>query len=180
MGFLSLAVSALPLAAGFTAAPAQLGCSACSVSRSAAVQCSAAEDGLSRRAVLSTLASAAAAASASPAWAGYITNLGIEPTKPADAEKDDELFATKEVQAALTSLKNYRTSATALKAKFDADQNLTLIPLIRKDFDFSKLRDDLNLATAVFDETTQQTTDRIERRHAAHRLESTCRAAEGG
>merc|ERR1712070_13419 len=105
----------------------------------------------------------AAAASASPAWAGYITNLGIEPTKPADAEKDDDLLATKEVQNAIESIKTYRTSASALKAKFDGDTNLVLIPLIRKDFDFSKLRDDLNLATAVFDETTQQTTDRIQR-----------------
>merc|ERR1712070_1298271 len=86
----------------------------------------------------------AAAASASPAWAGYITNLGIEPTKPADAEKDDDLLATKEVQNAIESIKTYRTSASALKAKFDGDTNLVLIPLIRKDFDFSKLRDDLN------------------------------------
>merc|ERR1711908_32625 len=99
----------------------------------------------------------------------------------ADAEKDDELLATKEVQKSLESLKTYRTSAAALKTKFDADNNLALIPLIRKDFDFSKLRDDLNLATAVFDETTQQTTDRIQRSilYDLTELESAARIKKG-
>ena len=37
---------------------------------------------------------------------------------------------------------------------------MNLIPVIRKDFDFSALRNDLNTITTVFDDQTQLTTDR--------------------
>ena len=40
---------------------------------------------------------------------------------------------------------------------------MQLIPVIRKEFDFAKLRDDLNVATTIFDDTTQLTTDRLGR-----------------
>tara|TARA_B110001452_G_scaffold241197_1_gene223233 strand:- start:743 stop:868 length:126 start_codon:yes stop_codon:yes gene_type:complete len=40
---------------------------------------------------------------------------------------------------------------------------MQLIPIIRKEFDFGALRDDLNLATTVFDDQTQLTTDRVSR-----------------
>ena len=65
------------------------------------------DDGLSRRSVLSTFASAAAATYSSPAWAGYAgegASLGLKTVKPKDAEKDDELLATKEVKKANTLL----------------------------------------------------------------------------
>ena len=118
MGLTSLVLSALPIASAFTAAPAQSTRSTPRVAPSPL--CSA---DLPRRALLSSLASAAAlaATAASPAWAGYITNLGIEPTKPADAEKDDELLATKEVpplpllhhaKKSLESIKNYTPPLT--------------------------------------------------------------------
>ena len=54
-------------------------------------------------------------------------------------------------------------SARNLYSKFSSDPNVNLIPSIRSDFDFSKLRDDLNLLTSVFDEQTQLTTDRLTR-----------------
>ena len=61
-----------------------------------------------------------------------------------------------------------KTSSTtacqlALNNKFSSDPNVNLIPSIRSEFDFSKLRDDLNLLTSVFDEQTQLTTDRLTR-----------------
>lgn len=124
------------------------------------------DDGLSRRSVLSTFASAAAATYSSPAWAGYAgegASLGLRKTKPEDAEKDDELLATKEVKKALYNLKNYRTAAKALKAKFDKDNNLALIPIIRKEFDAGDVRDNLNVVTTIFDDETQKTIDRIDR-----------------
>ena len=46
---------------------------------------------------------------------------------------------------------------------FAKDQNMQLIPIIRKAFDFSNVRNDINIATTVFDDTTQQTMDRISR-----------------
>lgn len=92
-----------------------------------------------------------------------MTSLGIETTKPKDADVDGELLASKEVQSGLSAIKNYRSAASALKAQFEADNAMQLIPVIRKEFDFSKLRDSLNVVTTVFDDTTQQTTDRVSR-----------------
>ncbi len=40
---------------------------------------------------------------------------------------------------------------------------MQLIPVIRKEFDFSKLRDDLNIVATIFDDQTQLTTDRASR-----------------
>jgi len=92
-----------------------------------------------------------------------VTSLGIETTKPKDADVDGELLASKEVQSGLSAIKNYRSAASTLKAQFEADNAMQLIPVIRKEFDFSKLRDSLNVVTTVFDDTTQQTTDRVSR-----------------
>jgi len=117
--------------------------------------------------VLSTFASAAAAAAyGSPAWAGYAgegASLGLRTVKPKDAEKDDDLLATQEVKKALNNLKSYRTSAKALKAKFDADKNLAFIRDIRKDLDVGNIRDDLNTVTTIFEDEAQKTIDRIDR-----------------
>merc|ERR1711988_532007 len=88
---------------------------------------------------------------------------GIETTLPKDAEKDDELLKSTAVQKAIEGIKGTKSSAAALKAKFATDTGMPLIPTIRKDFDFSKVRDDLNVAATVFDDQTQQTTDRITR-----------------
>ncbi|EOD37725.1 hypothetical protein EMIHUDRAFT_460492 [Emiliania huxleyi CCMP1516] len=84
---------------------------------------------------------------------------GIEKTKPADAELDDELLASKSVRDGIAALKQYRKSAISLQDQFAKDGNMNLIPVIRKEFDFSKLRDDLNVVTTVFDDQTQLTTD---------------------
>jgi len=102
------------------------------------------QNSFSRRGALTAGASFALSC-ASPAWAGYVTSLGIETTKPKDAEIDDELLASKEVQTGLSSIKAYRSAAAALKVQFDADSAMQLIPVIRKEFDFSKLRDSLNV-----------------------------------
>ena len=69
----------------------------------------------------------------------------------------------RQVQDGLAQLKTFKSSASALKSSFNGDTNMVLIPTIRKDFDFSKLRDSLNVVTTVFDDTTQATTDRLGR-----------------
>lgn len=117
----------------------------------------------SRRAVLAGLLGVGLGVNADTAYAGYVTSLGFETTKPADADIDDDLLKSKDVQAGLESLKTYKSSAKALKQSFDKDTNMPLIPSIRKDFDFSKLRSDLNIVTTVFDDTTQLTIDRLSR-----------------
>merc|ERR1719502_637318 len=117
----------------------------------------------SRRAVLAAMLGAGVGAGATPAFAGYVTSLGIETTKPKDADIDDELLESKAVQTGLANLKGYKANAASLKDAFAKDQNMSLIPSIRKDFDFSALRNDLNVVTTVFDDTTQLTVDRIAR-----------------
>jgi len=117
----------------------------------------------SRRAVLAALLGAGVGAGATPAFAGYVTSLGIEPTKPSDADTDEELLASKAVQDGLTNIKSYKSTAAKLKVTFEQDTTANLIPTIRKEFDFSALRNDLNVVTTVFDDTTQLTTDRLAR-----------------
>jgi len=134
--------------------------------RAALVRCDASisDDGVfSRRAALAGFAGMVIGANALPATAGYVTSLGLETTKPEDAERDDELLKTKAVQDATSNLKGYKTAANSLKSTFTANTDAPLIPSIRKEFDFSKVRDDLNVATTVFDDTTQLTMDRISR-----------------
>lgn len=40
---------------------------------------------------------------------------------------------------------------------------MALIPVIRKEFDFAKVRDDLNIVATIFDDQTQLTIDRQSR-----------------
>jgi len=117
----------------------------------------------SRRAVLAGFLGTAMVAGAQPALAGYVTSLGLEVTKPEDAEVDEELLGTRAVRTSLSNLKAYMTKAASLKGAFAKDQDMQLIPTIRKEFDFSKVRDDLNVVTTVFDDDTQKTIDRITR-----------------
>lgn len=129
--------------------------------RVAGVRCELEASGTPRRAVLA--AALGLASGATPAWAGYVTSLGIVTTKPKDAERDEDLLATKEVQSGLKNLVQYKQSAASLQASFQKDKNMQLIPVIRKDFDFSQLRTDLNIVSTVFDDQTQLTTDRATR-----------------
>jgi len=117
----------------------------------------------SRRAVLAGLLGVGIGSGATPAFAGYVTSLGLEVTSPKDADIDDDLLASKPVQDGLANLRGYKSAAKTLKASFDSDTNMVLIPSIRKSFDFSQLRTDLNVVATVFDDQTQQTTDRIAR-----------------
>jgi len=135
--------------------------------RSSAPVALANEAPTSRRALLRSVAALGAAGTTSPAWAGYISSLGIETTKPENAEKDDELVASKAVQDGLAAIKKYRSAAASLGQQFDADLNMNIIPTIRKEFDFAKLRNSLNVVTTVFDDQTQLTTDRSIRGCAA-------------
>ena len=120
----------------------------------------------SRRAVLAALLGAGVGAGATPAFAGYVTNLGIETTNPKDADIDDEVLASKAVQDGLANIKKYKSAASSLKGMFDSDTAMNMIPTIRKEFDFSKVRDDLNVVSTVFDDTTQLTVDRVARGYA--------------
>jgi hypothetical protein len=117
----------------------------------------------SRRAVLAGVAGAIIGVGASPVQAGYVTSLGIVTTSPSDAEVDDELLGTKAVKESIANLKGYKNAALSLDAQFAKNKDVPLIPTIRKYFDFSKLREYLNVVTTVFDDSTQPTIDRLSR-----------------
>merc|ERR1711871_1212695 len=89
--------------------------------------------------------------------------LGVVTTKPEEAELDDELLGTKAVKDSIANLKGYKNAAKSLDAQFQKNKDVPLIPTIRKYFDFSKLREDLNVVTSVFDDGTQPTIDRLNR-----------------
>lgn len=151
--------------AGFSVGPA---CPAAQqqhvAARHAAPVCNGKEDAtVTRRATLAGLLGLGMGVGSTPVMAGYVTSLGIETTKPEDADKDDELLATKPVQDSIKSLGTYRSNAASLKSQFESNTDMPLIPAIRKDFDFSKLRDDLNVASTVFDDQAQLTIDRLSR-----------------
>ena len=154
-------LSITSLALGFSPAQKlQVQSPTCSATR-ASVQCGL-ESVAPRRAVLAA-ALGLGASGAAPAWAGYVTSLGIVTTSPKDAERDDELFATKQVQDGIAGLKGYQTAAKSLQASFEKDKNMALIPAIRKEFDFAAVRDNLNTVATVFDDQTQLTIDRQNR-----------------
>lgn len=160
-------LTAVPLLLGSASAfaPATTPCAASVCApRSAVPVCVVEDDAIvNRRAVLAGLAGAVIGAGARPALAGYVYSLGIETTKPSDADIDDELLKSKAVQDALGNLKTAKSSAQSLKGMWDKDPNMALIPYTRKYFDFSKLRDDLNVVGSVFDDATQETIDRLAR-----------------
>ena len=134
---LSLAVAG---ATAFTPS-SQLPGSQCAVhARTATPHCSLLnEESMSRRALVSGGAGLALGLGVTPAWAGYVTSLGIETTKPKDAEKDEELLASSAVKKSLDGIKKYKSSASTLKSKFSGDVNMQLIPTIRKEFDFGQV-----------------------------------------
>merc|ERR1719331_3095229 len=88
-----------------------------------------------RPAVLAAMLGAGVGSGATPAFAGYVTNLGIETTNPKDADIDDDLMSSRAVQSSLANLKSYKATAKALKPFFEKDTNVPLIPTIRKEFD---------------------------------------------
>jgi hypothetical protein len=164
---LTVLASCTALAAGFQAgSPAGL-IQAPSSSRTAASPplCSLQGEGknLARRYVINTAIGATVGVSAIPAWAGYVTSLGIETTSKEDAEIDQELLRSSQVQDSIKNVQRYQKVGQFLKGKFDENSNVVIIPFIRKEFDFSKVRNDLNIVTGVFDEDTQKTIDRIAR-----------------
>jgi hypothetical protein len=118
----------------------------------------------SRRAVVMGTIALGASATTQSASAGYATNLGLGAgTLPQDAEVDYDLFKTKQVQVSLKKIKEYQSTAKSMKVQFMKNTTMNLIPTIRKEFDFSKVRDDFNNVTTIFDDETQKTIDRSTR-----------------
>lgn len=96
-----------------------------------------------------------------PANAGWATGPGSAVIDPKDSIVDDEIFRTAPVQKALKAVKSYASTVTEMKKALSANSQVDLKPVIRKEFEFSALRADLNTLNTAFDEDTQRGTDRL-------------------
>merc|ERR1712157_456901 len=74
---------------------------------------------------------------------------------PKAAIVDDEILASDAVQKSLTGVKGYLSSVKSMQAALASDGQADIGPTIRKDFDFSQLRQTLNTLNSAFDEDTQ-------------------------
>ncbi|EJK77607.1 hypothetical protein THAOC_00549 [Thalassiosira oceanica] len=82
---------------------------------------------------------------------------------PKDALVDEDILKSEPVQKALEAVKGYKQSTVDLKTVLSSDNQADIGAKIRKDFDFSVIRTDLNAINAALDEDTQRGTDRIVR-----------------
>lgn len=106
-------------------------------------------------------ASAAIAALPGPANAGWATGPGSAVLDPKEAIIDADVLRSGPVQKALQDVSGYAAQVKDMKSKLQADSQVNLGPVLRKEFDFSKLRADLNTVNTAFDEETQRGTDRL-------------------
>lgn len=82
---------------------------------------------------------------------------------PKDAIVDSDILGSSSVQKGLAAVRGYKQSVVDMKAALASDSQADIGPKIRKDFDFSVIRTDLNAINAALDEDTQRGTDRIVR-----------------
>ncbi|KAL3793893.1 hypothetical protein ACHAWO_013402 [Cyclotella atomus] len=82
---------------------------------------------------------------------------------PKDAIVDADILGSSSVQKGLAAVRGYKQSVVDMKAILASDSQADIGSKIRKDFDFSVLRTDLNAINAALDEDTQRGTDRIVR-----------------
>ena len=82
---------------------------------------------------------------------------------PKDAVVDSDILSSSSVQKGISAVRAYKQSVVDMKASLASDSQADIGPKIRKDFDFSVIRTDLNAINAALDEDTQRGTDRIVR-----------------
>lgn len=112
------------------------------------------------------MAGVVAVASAFPGAASAAKYGGIGASSPGvldpkDAIVDSEVLASSVVQDALKSVKGYLGLVGEMKKAVAGNDQVNLEPVLRKQFDFGKLRADLNTLNTAFDEDTQRGTDRL-------------------
>mmetsp|Transcript_7782 Transcript_7782/g.22896 ORF Transcript_7782/g.22896 Transcript_7782/m.22896 type:complete len:246 (-) Transcript_7782:375-1112(-) len=134
--------------------------------RQSSVVLSMAQEGTTRSQFLQHSLAAAASFAVLPQSANAAKYGGFgagspEVLDPATAEVDAEILASDAVQKALSNVKAYATSAQAMLDTLAADPQADIGSKIRKDFEFSQLRADMNTLNSAFDEDTQRGTDRL-------------------
>mmetsp|Transcript_63397 Transcript_63397/g.75015 ORF Transcript_63397/g.75015 Transcript_63397/m.75015 type:complete len:211 (+) Transcript_63397:128-760(+) len=108
-----------------------------------------------------TLAATFLPKSASAAKYGGFGAGSPEVLDPKEAIVDTDILASDAVQKSLGEVKTYLATVKSMKETLASNSQADIGPTIRKNFDFSKLRTDLNTLNSAFDEETQRGTDRL-------------------
>lgn len=80
---------------------------------------------------------------------------------PADADVDADILASSSVQNAIKAVKGYQAAVKAMLEALQKNPQTDVGGYVRKEFDFVKVRSELNAINSAFDEDTQRGTDRI-------------------
>lgn len=99
-----------------------------------------------------------------PAFAAKYGSIGAGSSAvldPSEAEIDEDVLKSSDVQGALEKVKGYQSTVQKMKAGLDSDPQANLKPFIVKELDFANLRDSLNILNSAFEEDTQRGTDRL-------------------
>lgn len=94
------------------------------------------------------------------------TKLGVEEVDPKDAERDDEILKSKAVQASLAKVKEYKEKFQDLKKALSDDKDMKVMSKLSLGGELSQgnLKKDLTAISEAFDEDTQATIDKYQRR----------------
>ncbi|KAG8459560.1 hypothetical protein KFE25_000916 [Diacronema lutheri] len=109
-----------------------------------------------------TAVAASAFVAVSPSRAGYVTNLGFGDAMPGKGDVDKDVLGSSGVQADLTKLAKYAALAKELAAKFAAEPQSDIKPIVAS-FNRAELRTALNSVGTVFSEDFQKQSDRLVR-----------------
>lgn len=104
------------------------------------------------------------AGSSQPASAAKYGGFGAgspEVLDPKAAIIDRDILGSESIQKSITEVKGYLSSVKSMEATLASDPQADIGPAIRKELDFSKIRDTLNAFNAAIDEDSQRGTDRI-------------------
>lgn len=80
---------------------------------------------------------------------------------PKDADVDASILASSPVQNAIKSVEGYQAAVKSMLEALDKNPQTDVGGYVRKEFDFVKVRSELNIINTAFDEDTQRGTDRI-------------------
>lgn len=80
---------------------------------------------------------------------------------PKDADVDAEVLASGPVQKALQAVRSYQAATKSMFEALEKNSQTDIGPFVRKEFDFVKVRSDLNTINTAIDEDTQRGTDRL-------------------
>ncbi len=117
----------------------------------------------STTAIVASASLAIAPGRANAAKYGGFGSGSPEVVDPKDAIIDADALKSDSVQKGLAAVRGYKQSVVDMRKSLVADNQADIGPKIRKDFDFSVIRTDLNAINAALDEDTQRGTDRIVR-----------------